>query len=168
MVCVFVSFHEREREGEAGREGERGGGREYTFYLRLALWSKLTLFQTLDIAAGEGDPDLVDLYLLLRTVFLVHRLGTERSIDKFLSSLVPFQLLTMMAGRLILRERENSGEPNLMRENTRGERADSLCACSFVLNKLAGNVAPAPTAYRDHGWLPSGYHFQQFEGATRR
>ena len=104
-----------------------------------------TFFQTLDVAAGESDPDLVDLYLLLGTIFLVHRLGTKRSIDKLLSFLAPLQLLTMAVGRLILRERENSGEPNLMRENTRGERTDSVCACSLISNKLAGNVAPVQT-----------------------
>ena len=87
----------------------------------------------------------MDLYLLLGTVFLVHRLGTKRNIDKLLSFLAPLQHLTMAAGRLILRERENSGEPNLMRENTRGERTDSECACSLISNKLAGNVAPAQT-----------------------
>ncbi|MCG8621467.1 MAG: hypothetical protein MJE68_05620, partial [Proteobacteria bacterium] len=69
---------------------------------------------------------------------------------------------------LILRERENSGEPNLMRENTRGERTDSECACSLISNKLAGNVAPAQNNNHDHGRLPSGYHFQQLEGVTGR
>ena len=130
------------------------------------LWDSRTFFQALHIAAGQCDPDLVDLWLPLQTFLLIWlqdiqytRSPTATSKVLFTSKLAqPPSKMDFVMGpptswRLTMATEcgladlisRNSGEPTSMKATWTGKKDHvfgwallSFCACS-VSNKIGGN-----------------------------